>query len=226
MTPELVIFDCDGVLVDSELISNQSDLDLLSKLGIELELEDYMRRYVGKSARDTVLGIQAQTGQRLPENFLELKQAHVLNAFTRGLEPIPGIVTALEALPYPRCVASSSTPERIRFALCQTGLIGHFEETAIFSATMVTRGKPAPDLFLLAATRMNADPTHCVVIEDSLAGVQGAVAAGMTAFGFTGGSHIRDGHAGHLLEAGAAHVLNDMPSLPWMIETLPSRGLD
>lgn len=217
MKPELVIFDCDGVLVDSELISNQSDLDLLTTFGIHLELEDYMRRYVGKSARDTVAGIEAQTGLKLPEDFLERKQAHVLEAINRGLNPIAGISTVLEQLPYPRCVASSSTPQRIRFALRQAGLLGFFDDDAIFSATMVSRGKPAPDLFLLAAERMNTDPSRCVVIEDSLSGVQGAVAAGMRALGFVGGSHVRSGHAQILLEAGAALVFSDMLELPSLI---------
>ena len=217
MKPGLVIFDCDGVLVDSELLSNQSDLDLLASLGIDLELEDYMRRYVGKSARDTVLGIEAQTGLRLPADFLEHKQSRVLEAFARELLPIPGIKSALDRLPSLRCVASSSTPERIRFALRQTGLLERFLDDAIFSATMVARGKPAPDLFLLAAREMHVPPEDCIVIEDSLAGVQGAVAAGMAAFGFTGGSHIRDGHAERLLEAGAALVFKDMLELPELI---------
>jgi HAD superfamily hydrolase (TIGR01509 family) len=217
MSVDLVIFDCDGVLVDSELLSNQSDLDLLESLGITLELEEYMRRYVGKSALDTMTGIEAQTGVTLPPDFLTRKQAHVLERFERGLQPIPGIVSVLKSLPYSRCVASSSTPERILFSLSKTGLLEHFEPHTIFSATMVKHGKPAPDLFLLAAERMSTDPARCVVIEDSISGVLGAVAAGMTAFGFTGGSHIRAGHTEHLLQAGAACVFSDMLELPGLI---------
>ncbi len=217
MSVDLVIFDCDGVLVDSELLSNQSDLDLLESLGIKLELEDYMRRYVGKSALDTMAGIEAQTGVTMPEDFLTRKQAHVLERFERGLEPIPGIASALEQLSYSRCVASSSTPERILFSLSQTGLLEYFQPHTIFSATMVKNGKPAPDLFLLAAERMSTDPARCVVIEDSISGVLGAVAAGMTAFGFTGGSHIRAGHTERLLEAGVVRVFSDMTELPALI---------
>jgi HAD superfamily hydrolase (TIGR01509 family) len=214
---DLVIFDCDGVLVDSELLSNQSDLDLLESLGIKLELEDYMRRYVGKSALDTMTGIEAQTGMTLPEDFLTRKQARVLEYFERGLQPIPNISSVFKDLPYPRCVASSSTPERILFSLSQTGLLEYFEPHTIFSATMVKNGKPAPDLFLLAAREMKVSPARCVVIEDSISGVLGAVAAGMTAFGFTGGSHIRAGHTERLLQAGATRVFTDMTELPALI---------
>ncbi len=217
MSADLVIFDCDGVLVDSELLSNQSDLDLLESLGIKLELEDYMRRYVGKSALDTMAGIESQTGVTLPEDFLTRKQAHVLERFERGLQPIPGVYTVLKHLSHPRCVASSSTPERILFSLSQTGLLEYFEPHTIFSATMVKNGKPAPDLFLLAAERMSTDPARYIVIEDSISGVLGAVAAGMTAFGFTGGSHIRAGHTERLLQAGAARVFTDMTELPALI---------
>lgn len=220
MNPGLVIFDCDGVLVDSELLSNQSDLELLRTFGIDLELEDYMRRYVGKSAADTVRGIEAQTGVKLPTDFLERKQAHVLAAFERELQPIENVDVALGVLPFTRCVASSSTPERIRFSLKRTGLLDCFDDDAIFSATMVQHGKPAPDLFLLAAQRMNRVPNVCVVIEDSVSGVQAAIAAGMTALGFVGGSHHSGDH-GPLLEAGASAVFGNMLMLPKMIDQLP-----
>jgi HAD superfamily hydrolase (TIGR01509 family) len=217
MNVDLVIFDCDGVLVDSELLSNQSDLDLLESLGIKLELEEYMRLYVGKSALDTMAGIESQTGVKLPEDFLTRKQARVLERFERSLEPIPGIASVLEQLSYSRCVASSSTPERILFSLSKTGLLEHFQPHTIFSATMVKNGKPAPDLFLLAAREMKVSPARCIVIEDSLSGVLGAVAAGMTAFGFIGGSHIRAGHTERLLQAGATRVFTDMTALPALI---------
>jgi HAD superfamily hydrolase (TIGR01509 family) len=220
VNPGLVIFDCDGVLVDSELLSNRSDLELLRTFGIDLELEDYMRRFVGKSAADTVRGIKAQTGVKLPDDFLERKQAHVLAAFEPALQPIEDVAVALDALPFTRCVASSSTPERIRFSLKHTGLLERFDDHAIFSATMVKHGKPAPDLFLLAATRMGHAANTCVVIEDSVAGVQAAIAAGMTALGFVGGSHHSGDH-GPLLEAGASAVFEDMHLLPRVIRQLP-----
>jgi HAD superfamily hydrolase (TIGR01509 family) len=220
VSPGLLIFDCDGVLVDSELISNRADLELLKTLGIELELEDYMARYVGKSALDTLRGIEAQTGRTLPPDFLERKQANVISAFERELEAIEDVADVLDVLPFTRCVASSSTPERVRFSLERTGLLDRFDDDAIFSATMVERGKPAPDLFLMAAKRMGRVPDVCIVIEDSVAGVMAAVAAGMTALGFVGGSHHSGAH-GPLLDAGARAVFGNMMALPWIIDELP-----
>ena len=216
MRPDLILFDCDGVLIDSELLANRSDVDLLAELGIAFDLEEYMQRFVGKSAKDTVAGIEAATGRSLPEGFLERKAARVLEVFRDRLRPIPGIHEALAHLPMRRCVASSSLPERLEFTLGLTGLWAAFAPH-VFSATMVPRGKPAPDLFLFAAERMGADPADCLVVEDSPFGVQAAVAAGMRAFGFVGGSHRRPGSADRLLDAGAALVFADMAQLPDLI---------
>jgi HAD superfamily hydrolase (TIGR01509 family) len=213
---DLVIFDCDGVLVDSELLGNQADIELFASLNIQLDLEDYMLRYVGVSARETVRGIEQQTGRKLPENILELKQQNVFRRFERELKAIDGVLDVLKSLKLARCVASSSVPERIQFSLGLTGLLPLLEPH-LFSSTMVARGKPAPDLFLYAATSMKCDPGRCIVIEDSEVGVQAAMSAGMHAIGFYGGSHCRGGHDERLRQAGARWVLRDMREVGYLL---------
>ena len=141
-------------------------------------------------------------------DFADTLRVRVAAAFDAELAPIAGVEAALAALPYRRCVASSSAPERLRHSLSLTGLL-HWFEPHVFSATQVARGKPAPDLFLFAAASMQAAPATCVVIEDSVPGVQAAVAAGMRVIGFTGGGHCRPGHAERLRAAGAARSLID-----------------
>lgn len=209
---DLIIFDCDGVLVDSELLGNVADLELFATLGIELELEDYMSRYVGVSARETVRGVELQSGVKLPDNILELKQQNVFRRFERDLQAIEGVRELLDELKLPRCVASSSVPERIRFSLSLTGLLPLLEPH-LFSSTMVARGKPAPDLFLYAADVMRVAAGRCVVIEDSVPGVQAAIAAGMRAIGFCGGAHCRPQHARLLQDAGAHWICHHMQAV-------------
>jgi HAD superfamily hydrolase (TIGR01509 family) len=139
--------------------------------------------------------------------------------FEAGLRPIPGIPAALDALSCRSCVASSATPERLQHTLSLAGLLDRFHPD-IFSAVLVARGKPAPDLFLHAAARMGAVPRCCVVVEDSLPGIAAAVAAGMTAIGFTGGGHCRPGLDSRLLARGAALVIGDMAQLPGALARL------
>ena len=136
--------------------------------------------------------------------------------FETDLLPMEGIEAALQALPFRRCVASSSAPARLHQSLSLTGLLRYFEPH-IFSATQVARGKPAPDLFLFAAAAMAAAPEHCVVIEDSVAGVHASVAARIPVIGFSGGGHCRPGHAERLRDAGASAVCDDMRSLPALV---------
>jgi HAD superfamily hydrolase (TIGR01509 family) len=213
---DLVIFDCDGVLVDSELLSARIEIAELARVGIELSLEDCLERFVGISSTSMYRMIETEAARPLPDGFAERVHARTLELFARELRPIEGIAEALDALDGPRCVASSSAPERIRRSLAVTGLIGRLEPH-VFSATMVASGKPAPDLFLLASTRMGVPPESCVVVEDSIAGVRAGKAAGMTVLGFTGGGHCRPGHDRRLREAGADQVLDDMRALPELV---------
>jgi HAD superfamily hydrolase (TIGR01509 family) len=206
---DLVIFDCDGVLIDSELLSVRADIVCLAAYGIELPAEEILERYTGTSGM--VTDLESRFGRALP-GFDERHQQLVRPLFEAGLQAIPGVAAVLDSLACRSCVASSSGPERLRHALSLVGLFQRFDPH-IFSAAEVARGKPAPDLFLHAAARMGAAPERCVVIEDSLPGVTAAVAAGMTAIGFTGGGHCRPGHDSRLAAHGAALVIDRMAEL-------------
>ena len=214
--PELIIFDCDGVLVDSEVIACRADALCLAEIGIAISAEEIMDRYLGISAAEMCTDIELRLGRSLPANFAEILRARVAAVFDTELAPIAGVEAVLDALPFRRCVASSSAVERLRHSLSLTGLLGYFEPN-VFSATQVRRGKPAPDLFWFAADSLRAARATCLVIEDSVPGVQAAVAAGTPVIGFTGGAHCRPGHAERLRSAGAIAVADAMPRLPGVI---------
>ena len=207
----LVIFDCDGVLVDSEALACQVDADLLTELGIPYTRDEIIRQFVGVSLKDMITRIERDRGCTLPADFGETLNRTLYARFESELQPIPGVREAILALPHRRCVASSSLPERIAFSLRLTGLDDLFEH--IFSASEVARGKPAPDLFLHAAARMEMPPAQCLVIEDSTAGVQAARAAGMNVIGFAGGGHCGSDHADKLKAAGASVIVERMSEL-------------
>jgi HAD superfamily hydrolase (TIGR01509 family) len=214
--PELIIFDCDGVLIDSEAIACRADAACLAEIGITMSAEEIMDRYVGISSDTMFADIASRHGRTLPPVFFETARSRVAAAFETDLLPMAGVEMALHALPFTRCVASSSAPARLQHSLSLTGLLQYFDPH-IFSATQVERGKPAPDLFLFAAATMQAAPEMCVVVEDSEPGVQAAVAAGMQVIGFTGGGHCRPGHAERLRAAGAFAVCDHMQRLPGLI---------
>jgi HAD superfamily hydrolase (TIGR01509 family) len=211
--PGLVIFDCDGVLVDSELLACGAIADSLAGIGMAFPLHDVVARYLGVTAAAMFRDIEARTGRTLPAGFAKAAQDRILAAFRRDLRPMPGVEAVLDGLPCAVCVASGSTPERIRLSLSVTSLLPYFGDLQ-FSATLVPNGKPAPDLFLFAARHMSAAPKETVVVEDSPAGVQAACAAGMGAVGFIGGSHCRPDTARRLLDAGAHATVARMADLP------------
>ncbi|ABW28826.1 HAD family hydrolase [Acaryochloris marina] len=208
---ELAIFDCDGVLIDSELLANRIDVECLQALGIEIDLDDYIAEYVGKSAVAVSHSIEERYTVQLPGDFWSQVEQKTLKQFQAELQPIPHVVELLTVL-NKKCVASSSSADRLNRTLGMTGLYKYFSPH-IFSAEQVRHGKPAPDLFLFAAQQMQVNPQDCVVIEDSCHGVQAGIDAGMTVVGFSGGSHIRSGHLDKLMDAGAAMVFADMGSL-------------
>ncbi len=213
---DLIIFDCDGVLVDSEVISSAAHAETLTLHGYPITADQVLERFLGVSDREARLIVEAELGRSLPDDFeSQMKQA-ALQRYADDLGAIPYIKEAIAAIDLAKCVASSGTPEKIRHGLSCAGL---YELLAphIFSASQVKRGKPAPDLFLFAAEQMQAAPARCLVIEDSLAGVSGAVAAGMPVLGFHGGSHCRPGHGDRLRAAGAVAIFDDMRLLPGLI---------
>ena len=211
MNCDLVIFDCDGVLVDSELLSVRADVACLAEDGIEVSPDEVLARYTGISLAAMVADLEARHGRLLPD-FAARHQRRLEALFTAELRAMAGIEAVIDSLPCRCCVASSSSPERLRLALSLVGLFDRLHPD-IFSATMVARGKPAPDLFLQAAAQMGVAPAACVVVEDSPPGIAAAGAAGMTAIGFCGGSHCRRGHAEKLRQGGARLVIDRLDRL-------------
>ncbi|MCF6214762.1 MAG: HAD family hydrolase [Emcibacter sp.] len=187
MTIELVIFDCDGVLVDSELIANEVLRQALAGYGLQMTIDEIMAEFVGLSMASVIVKLDKMLGRELPDDFLSELQKKTFTAFTNSLQPVAGIREALQRLtkmPLRICVASSGSFEKMNFTLGHTNLKHYFQDH-IFSASQVSRGKPYPDIYLYAAKQMDCDPAQCLVIEDSLPGVQGAVAAGMEVLAYS-----------------------------------------
>ncbi|MFF5648680.1 HAD family hydrolase [Streptomyces collinus] len=209
MRYDLVIFDNDGVLVDSEPISNRLLAAYLTELGHPTSYEESIRDYMGSAMHRIHELVLERTGQRLPADFDDVFHTRVFTAFEQELVAVAGAAEVLEKLDadgVPYCVASSGSHERIRVGHRTTGLDRWFDEERIFSSQDVGRGKPAPDLFLYAAERMGVSPERCVVVEDSPLGVQAAVAAGMDVYGFTAMTPAEK-------LAGATRLFSDMGEL-------------
>ncbi len=214
---ELIIFDCDGVLIDSEMLVCTMVSEELTQLGYPITPVEVVERYAGRPEREILAQIAADWGKPVPAVYREAMTRRIHAAFTSELEPVPGVAATLARIRLPICVASSSGPEKLRMGLQFVGLYGYFAPSGgaanVVSAAYVAHGKPAPDVFIYAAGSMRTPVEHCLVIEDSLPGVRAARAAGMRVFGFTGGSHCLPGHAERLLEAGAERVLGAMEEL-------------
>ena len=208
---ELVIFDCDGVLVDTERIAVRVDVQVLAELGWEMTEAEVVERFAGLSDATIRAAIEAHTGRRLADNWEQQFQHLYRSAFAEHLQAVDGVVDLLDGITLQTCVASSDTHEKMRFTLGLTGLLGRFDGR-MFSVTEVERGKPAPDLFLHAAARMRVAPAACAVVEDSRFGVEAARAAGMRAFGYAGGLT-----PAHLLAGPGTVVFTDMRELPRLL---------
>ena len=187
--PKLLILDCDGVLIDSEIISARMLVEELAQRNVSIDLAYVARHFLGRSYPTVLAEIRRSFGIDLPLEFEEQYRARLLAAFERELRIMPGVQEMLAALDLPVCVATSSSPRRVEMSL---RLVGLWERlgAVTFTAQEVAHGKPAPDLFLHAAARMGAAPAECLVVEDSLPGIRAAHAAGMRVWRFTGGSHI------------------------------------
>lgn len=209
----MIIFDCDGVLVDSEILSCETDARLMRTAGHQITTEDIIHRFIGRPKHVIWAELAEERGQPWPMDLLQRADEILLERLRTELKPVRGVVDALQKLDLLRAVASSSGVTKLKLSLEVCGLSDFFGHH-IYSAEQVARGKPAPDVFLLAASQLGADPADCLVIEDSAAGVTAARRAGMQALGFTGGRHTWPAHAARLRDAGAIDVITHMEMLP------------
>lgn len=216
MKPKYVIFDCDGVLVDSEIIANRVEAEYKTELGFPITVAEQITKFTGLASNHPLVKTELA---RLPGTYLEVVDERIRQAYERELTAISGIHQALKEIEMPKCVASNSDLESIVRKLAFTNLLHYFPKS-IFSSKMVLRGKPAPDLFLYAAKTMHWQPQDCVVIEDSVAGVNAALAAGMRVLGFVGAQHIQPGHRDRLKEIGTNCIFSDMRELPEILNGL------
>ena len=190
MAIDLVIFDCDGVVIDSEVISARVLIAHLASIGVSVDLAHFRTHFLGRSFPKVTAEVRDCYGISLPEDFESSYRATLLRAFQFELKPMTGIFEVVTSLPTNFCIATSSSPPRVRRSLELTGLMQLFEDR-IYTASEVANGKPAPDLFLYAAKQMGVAPEHCLVIEDSVPGINAALAAKMRVLHFTGGSHLK-----------------------------------
>lgn len=211
-TPGLIIFDCDGVLVDSEVISIAVDEIVLADLGWRIDTDEIIARFVGRSHDHFLAVVEEHIGYKLPDDWEDSYQRLYREAMRRDLRSVPGIIDALDVITVPSCVASNGSHEKMQFTLGLTGLLTRFDGR-IFSASEVALGKPAPDLFLHASSTLGYKPSDCVVVEDSVAGVQAALAADMNVIAYAGGVTSRS-----QLEVFDVSVINHLSELPQSLE--------
>jgi len=212
----VVIFDCDGVLVDSEVLLTDVHVTQLRKLGLDIKHAELTDRFLGVTDRAMHAALEADLGAPFPDDYDREVKAELRRRGARELRAVPGAAAALRRLHGPCCVASSSAQAELEFKLDATGLAPYFAGN-VFSADVVAAGKPAPDIFLYAACAMRVAPAECLVIEDSVNGVKAAVAAGMDVIGFTGASHLTPAYGDRLLAAGAHAAVGDFGSLTRLV---------
>ncbi|MCI5078586.1 HAD family hydrolase [Oricola sp.] len=204
---ELVIFDCDGVLIDSEVISARILIEQLGRVGVRVDFPYVQKHFLGRSWTKVAAEVRITYGLALDSDFEERYRSELLAAFETELDAVPGVADVIDALAVRSCVATSSSPTRARRSLALTGLADRFGDR-LYTASQVSRGKPEPDLFLFTADQMGVDPRHCLVVEDSMPGVFAARAAGMDVWRFTGGSHLQGLAAAELSENGALTIFD------------------
>jgi beta-phosphoglucomutase-like phosphatase (HAD superfamily) len=219
-----VIFDCDGVLVDSEVLALEVELAILAEQGLNFEREDYVTRFMGLSheAFHDVIDAEAKKrlGRSISDDIRDEMARRLRQTMIAKLTEVPGANQAVAGTPLLKAVASSSTKEGLERKLRQVGLWSHFEPH-VYSADHVAKAKPAPDLFLHAAEQLGVSPADCLVLEDSVNGVVAARAAGMRVWGFLGGGHVHDGLGRRLTEAGAERLVRDWPEAAALLAALP-----
>jgi HAD superfamily hydrolase (TIGR01509 family) len=219
--PDLVIFDCDGTLVDSEVIAARVDTELLAEAGVEIEVEDFIQRYAGLTFTETVLKIEQEYRVPLQASIIDRSKDILDRRLAAEVREVEGARAAVIGVKGKRCVCSNSAPERLEVMLGRTGLLPLFDGNVFSARTLPThRPKPAPDVFLYAAEKMDADPAGSFAIEDSVPGIAAARRAGMRVIGFTGGAHSWRGHADALTEAGAETVIRRWADLHSVLAAL------
>lgn len=216
---DLVIFDYDGVIADSELLNGQALAEVLTGIGLPTTLEETLRRYTGRRWLDFRDDIETALGRACPETVLPDWSKLCLSRAASDLTAVKGAADFMAGLSQPRCIASSSPPDWIELGLGTMGIAADHAGPIYSGAVHVTRGKPHPDIFLHAARELGVEPSRTLVIEDSRPGVQAGVAAGMTVVGLLAGGHIRDGHGEQLAAAGAHHIAADYAAVSALMET-------
>ena len=207
-----IIFDCDGVLIDSEKISMDVDLALLAQNGIDLSEAEMHHRFVGTTFEAMVRELESEYKRTLPPDLSARKDGMMLDLYRRDLKPVPGVIPMLNKLNLPKSIGTNGPRDRALAALRMTGLEPYFGER-LTTYEDVKNGKPAPDIYLLAAQRAGFKPSHCLVVEDSVTGVTSALAAGCKVIGFTGVAHDPAAKAKELKKLGVSHVIQDMNEL-------------
>ena len=218
---ELVIFDCDGTIMDTELIAAECEVEALAAYGAKLSAQEFTRRFAGTASEFVKETMEEELGRRLPDDHINTVKSQMKQRLWREAKPISGAHELLDALDQPRCICSNADMEKLKIELTRGELWDRFRPY-VFSAHEIEskRRKPEPDVFLHAAREFGVAPSTCVVVEDSTAGILAGVAAGMRVIGFTGGSHTHIGHADLLTEAGAETVVHRLLDIPAVIEAL------
>lgn len=212
MDCELIIFDCDGVLLDSEMISCAEDADAYCRIGYKITAQEMAFRFAGVPGDSIDKIISEEMGKKIPLGFRSTIQEKILLKYRSELRAIEGVEETLKQLKIKKCVASSSAPAKLALGLVETGIF-ELLYPHIFSTKLVEKGKPHPDIFLYAAKQMGVSPDKCLVIEDSVAGITAAKAAGMRSVGFIGGSHCSDSQSDRLISAGANVIVSEFKSV-------------
>lgn len=219
----LIIFDCDGVLVDSEILAAQVEIEIFAEHGFEISIEEFSERFAGMTNQDILREVSDELDKALPESLNDDIEARIDDKIVNELNAISGVHQMLDRLDNPRCICSNSGIDRLNISLKRTDLFERFKPY-IYSATEVgsKESKPSPNVFLHAANELEADPAQTIVLEDSAHGIKGAVAAGMRVVGFTGASHSYPSHAEKLMEAGAETTINMLSDFPAVVDAFKS----
>ncbi len=216
---ELVLFDCDGTIMDTELLAAECEVEALSAYGIKLTPREFSARFAGTSSEVVKDAMEEELGRSLPDDHIKTVKSKMREKLWREAKPMPGIQELLDQLDQPRCVCSNADMEKLKIELTRGELWDRFRPY-VFSAHDLesNKRKPEPDIFLHAAAEFEVAPENCVVVEDSIAGIKAGKAAGMRVIGFTGGSHTHPAHADELTEAGAETVVRRLAEIPAIIE--------